>query len=104
MSNLNKGEIGSIIRVIAGEDISNASSVLMILESEVGQAKEFAATVPGVTVEVDNITYTANEYAEYTTTSEEDLDYVGRWRKKIKYTFSSTDVKQTNYQKFRVLA
>ncbi len=104
MSNLNKGEIGSVIRVIAGEDISSASSVLMILEPEIGAAKEFTATVPAVTIEVDNVTYTANEYAEYTTVSEEDLDYIGRWRKKIKYTLSSTDVKQTNYQKFRVLA
>ena len=104
MSNLNKGEIGSIIRVIAGEDISTATSVLMILEPELGAAKEFTATVPGVTIEVDGITYTANEYAEYTTVSEEDLNYIGRWRKKIKYTFSSVDVKQTNYLKFRVLA
>ena len=104
MSNLNKGEIGSIIRVIAGEDISSATSVEMILEPELGAIKEFTATVPASTIVVDNITYTANEYAEYTTVSEEDLDYIGRWRKKIKYTFSSVDVKQTNYQKFRVLA
>lgn len=104
MSNLNRGEIGSVIRVIAGEDISSATSVEMILEPELGAIKEFVATVPGVTIEVDGITYTANEYAEYTTVSEEDLNYIGRWRKKIKYTFSSVDVKQTNFQKFRVLA
>jgi hypothetical protein len=104
MSNFNKGEIGSIIRVDAGEDISTASSVLIILEPELGLTKEFTATVPASTVTVDGITYTANEYAEYTTASVEDLDYVGRWRKKIKSTFSSVDVRQTDYVKFRVLS
>jgi fructose-specific phosphotransferase system component IIB len=104
MSNFNKGEIGVILRVAAEQDISSASPVIIIAEPEVGTAKEFTATVPAVDVTVDNVTYTANEYAEYTTTSEEDLDYVGRWRMKLKATFSSTDVAQTNYVKFRVLA
>jgi len=103
MSDYNKGEIGSIIRVNAGEDISSAASVVIILQPEAGIVKEFTATVPAVTVTVDNVTYTANEYAEYTTTSKEDLDYVGRWRKKAESTFSSVLVTQTNYVKFRVL-
>ena len=102
--NFNKGEIGVTLRVDAGQDISSASTVLIIAEPEVGTAKEFTATVPAVTVTVDNITYTANEYAEYTTINEDDLDYVGRWRMKLKATFSATDVSQTNYVKFRVLA
>jgi hypothetical protein len=104
MSNYNKGEIGSIIRVNAGEDVSSAASVVIILQPEAGTVKEFTATVPAVTVTVDNVTYTANEYAEYTTTSKEDLDYIGRWRKKVESTFSSVLVTQTNYVKFRVLS
>ena len=69
-----------------------------------GQVKEFTATVPNVNVTVDGVTLLANEYAEYTTLKVEDLDYIGRWRMKLKATFSSTDIRQTNYQKFRVLA
>ena len=104
MSNPNKGEIGVIIRVDAGEDISSATKVLILAQPELGIIKEFVATVPSSDVTVDGITFTANEYAEFTTTSEDDLDYVGRWRNKIKATFSSTDIRQTNYVKFRVLA
>ena len=103
MSNPNKGEIGVVIRVDAGEDISAATSVLILLQPELGAVKEFVATVPGSDVTVNGITYTANEYAEYTTTSEEDLDYAGKWRKKAESTFSSSRVTQTNYVKFGVL-
>jgi hypothetical protein len=104
MGNPNKGEIGAVIRVDAGEDISSATSVLIILEPEVGTVKEFTATVPSSDITVDGATYTANEYAEYTTTSIDDLDYVGRWKKKLKENFSTTDIRQTNYVKFRVLS
>jgi len=54
-------------------------------------------------VTVGNETLLANEYVEYFTKLE-DLDYVGRWRFKTKLDFSSTDIRQTDYQKFRVLA
>ena len=104
MSSANKGEIGYPIRVNAGEDISSATSVVIILQPEAGTAKEFTATVPNVTVTFNGVTYTANEYAEYTTLKEDDLDYVGKWRKKAESTFSSTNIPQTNYVKFRVLA
>jgi hypothetical protein len=103
MSDYNKGEIGSIIRVNAGQDISSATSVLIMLEPEVGTIKEFVATVPAVQVTVDNVVYPANQYAEYTTILATDLDYSGKWRKKAAITFSSALVTQTNYVKFRVL-
>lgn len=101
---LNKGEIGQVIRVNYGSDISSAASVKIFIEPEFGTLKEFVATVPGVPVTVNGVTFEANEYAEYTTLSEEDLDYIGRNRKKVKVEFSSTDIQQTNYEKFRVLA
>ena len=103
MSGLNKGEIGQPLRVNIGEDISAATSAIIFAEPERGTIKEFTATIPAVPVTVDGVTLNANEYAEYTTLTEEDLDYIGRWRMKLKATFSSTDVRQTNYQKFRVL-
>ena len=99
----NDGEIGAVIRVDAGEDISSATSVLIKLQPEIGTEREFTATVPGVDVTVGDTTYSANEYAEYTTISEDDLDYAGRWNKKVESTFSSTDIRQTNYRRFRVL-
>lgn len=103
MSDLNKGEIGQPLRINLGEDISAATSVIIYAQPEQGTLKEFTATVPAVPVTVDGVTLNANEYAEYTTLSEEDLPYVGRWRMKLKATFASDDVRQTNYQKFRVL-
>ena len=104
MSNLNFKEVGSIIRVNAGEDIS-LSTPTLILQPEIGKTKDITdgVTIPNVEVVVDGVTFEANEYIEYST-KESDLDYVGRWRKKAKLDFSSTDIRQTDYQKFRVLA
>jgi hypothetical protein len=104
MSSVNIGEIGQVITVNYGSDISSALKVNMLLEPESGEKKEFIAVVGTVQVIIDNEVLDANEYAQYTTASIEDLDYVGRWRKKLEVEFSSTDIKQTNYEKFRVLA
>ena len=87
---INKGEIGVTISVDFGSDISNAISALLILEPEVGKAKEFTATING-------------QVGSYTTISEEDLNFTGRWRKKLKVTFSNTSVLQSDYEVFRVL-
>jgi len=104
MTDINKGEIGQPLRVNLGVDISTATEALIILEPEIGVAKEFTATIPSSSVTLpDGTVLNANEYAEYTTLTSDDLDYVGRWRMKLKATFSSTDVRQTNYVKFRVL-
>lgn len=106
MGDLNKGEIGQPLRVNLGEDISGATETLIIAQPELGnEIKEFVATVPNVNVTLeDGTVLLANEYAEYTTLNEEDLDFVGRWRMRLKATFSSTDIRKTSYQKFRVLA
>ena len=103
MSNINKGEIGQALRINLGEDIS-AATCIIYCEPEIGTIKEFTATVPAVPVVVNGEMLNANEYAEYTTLSADDLDYAGRWRMKLKATFSTTDIRQTNYSKFRVLS
>ena len=103
MSDLNKGEIGQPLRINFGEDISGATEALILSEPEVGKLKEFTATIPASPVTVDGVTFAANEYVEYTTVSAEDQDYVGRWRYKAKLTFSSTDIRQSNFVKYRVL-
>lgn len=104
MTNLNLNEIGSIIRVNLGKDIT-LSTPILILQPEVGETKEITTgvTIPNVTVVTDLETFTSGEYIEYKTI-DGDLDYVGRWRKKAKLTFSSSDIEQNDFEKFRVLA
>lgn len=104
MASLNYNEVGSIIRVNLGYDITSSTPTL-IIEPEVGYEKEITdgVTIPVVTVETDTETFTAGEYIEYSTI-ECDLDYVGRWRKKAKLEFSSDNIQQSNFEKFRVLA
>lgn len=103
MSNLNFNEVGSVIRVNAGEDISLSTPTLILLP-EVGNQKDITdgVTIPNSDVTVGNETLFANEYIEYFTKLG-DLDYTGRWKSKAKLDFSSTDIRQTDYQKFRVL-
>ena len=104
MTDLNKGEIGQPLRINLDADISAATSAIIVAEPEVGTIKEFTATIPATPVTLPSgEVLNANEYAEYTTLTTEDLDYVGRWRMRLKATFSSTDIRKTNYQKFRVL-
>ena len=104
MGNLNFKEVGQPIRINLGEDIS-LSTPTLILQPEVGKTKNLTSgvTIPAVDVTVGDETLLANEYVEYFT-KEDDLDYVGRWRFKTKLDFSSTDIRQTDYQKFRVLS
>ena len=103
MGNLNFKEVGQPIRINLGEDIS-LSTPTLILQPEVGKTKNITSgvTVPDTDVTVGDETLLANEYIEYLT-KEDELDYVGRWRFKTKLDFSSTDIRQTDYQKFRVL-
>jgi len=100
--NANFNEIGYPIRINLGFDISATTPTLVLLP-EVGIKKDIPATVPNVNVIVGDETLVAGEYIEYIT-KDKDLDYVGRWKFKAKLEFSSTDIRQTDYQKFRVLS
>ena len=104
MGNLNKNEVGQPIRINLSEDISLATPTL-ILEPKLGQIKEITTgvTIPAVNVTVGSQTLLANEYIEYFTKSG-DLDFVGQWRFKTKLVFSATDERQTDFQRFSVLA
>ena len=103
MGNLNYNEIGQPIRINFAEDISIATPT-MILEPRVGTKKEITTgvTIPSVAVTVGNETLSANEYVEYTTI-DGDLDYSGYWRYKAKLTFSTSDIRQSDYSRFIVL-
>lgn len=100
---LNFNEIGQVIRVNLFEDISSTTPTL-ILQPELGVTKEITegVTTPNVKVTTDLEIFEANEYIEYKTI-EDDLDYVGRWKKKAKLEFSPNNIQQSNFEKFRVL-
>jgi hypothetical protein len=104
MGNLNHGEIGQPIRINLGEDITLATPTLILLP-EIGKQKNLTngVTIPDSDVTVGDETLLAGEYIQYFT-QDGDLDYTGRWKFKAKLDFSPTDIRQTDYQKFRVLA
>ncbi len=104
MANLNKNEVGQPIRINLNEDISLATPTL-ILEPKLGIRKEITSgvTIPAVNVTVGSEILLANEYIEYFT-KEDDLDFVGQWRFKAKLDFGVTDIRQTDFQRFSVLA
>lgn len=104
MGNLNFNEIGQPIRINLGEDISLSTPTLILLP-EVGNQKNITVgvSIPNTDVTVGDETLLAGEYVEYFT-KDKDLDYVGRWKFKAKLEFSSKDIRQTDYQKFRVLS
>jgi len=103
MGNMNFNEIGQPIRINLGEDIS-LSTPTLILQPELGNTKNITdgVTIPAIPVIVGGETLNANEYIEYFT-KDKDLDYVGRWKFKAKLDFTSTDIRQTDFQKFKVL-
>ena len=100
---MNFNEVGQPIRINLGEDIS-LSTPTLILQPELGNTKDIqqGVTIPTSDVTVGDETLLANEYIEYFT-KDKDLDYVGRWKFKAKLTFSDTDIRQTDFQKFKVL-
>ncbi len=102
--NLNFNEVGQVIRINVGKDIS-ASTPTLVLQPEVGNAKLITSgvTIPTVEIEVNGVIFYPDEYIEYFT-KDGDLDYVGRWKKRVKLDFSSTNIEKTNFTKFRVLS
>lgn len=102
--NLNFNEVGQVIRINVGKDIS-ASTPTLVLQPEVGNTKLITSgvTIPTVQVEVNGVIFYPDEYIEYFT-KDGDLDYVGRWKKRVKLDFSSTNIEKTDFVKFRVLS
>lgn len=101
----NYKEVGQVIRVNVGSDITSATALTLKLFPQVGKVKEISTgvTAPAVTVTVGAETFTSGEYIEYTTLAT-DLDYIGLWMKKAVITYSANNIGQTNYEPFRVLA
>lgn len=107
MSNLNFNETGQVIRVQLGQDLTLTSPLptpSLTLQPELGQTIKITdgVTIPDVDVTVGNELFCAYEYIEYTT-KDGDLDYVGRWKQKYTLEFSSANIQQGNFERFRVL-
>ena len=106
MPDLNKSEYGQAVRVNMLEDVSLATTLNFILEPRHGQKLERSASdgvvVGSSNVTVDDETYIANEYLEYTI-KENDLDYVGQWRIKGEATMSATNKVISDYKLISVL-
>lgn len=98
---LNKDEFGQTLRVNLGEDISSATSYKMFIEPQLGTLLEKTATLGTTNVDVDDETYLANQYVEYTTI-DGDMDYAGTWRLKGIAVYASSEI-HGDYKKFTVL-
>lgn len=105
-TNYNKNEFGQLIFSNLGQDVSTASELTMVLEPQVGSIKEKSIS-DGVSVGTSNVTvndrtFLANEYLQYTI-AEDDLDFAGLWRNKGKAKLSSTNLIIGDYHTFTVL-
>lgn len=93
MASLNKCEYGQVVRVNLLQDVSTNTELKFILEPQFGNKLERGASdgvsVGTSNVTVDDETYLANEYLEYTVKSG-DLDYAGTWRMRGEAQLSST--------------
>ena len=99
----NKKEYGSILRVDLGVDISAGTDLKVILQPERGYKDEYTTNVAVGTsnVVVDDSTFLANQYLEYTI-QVDDLDKEGLWRARGSAIVSSELIK-SDYSKFTVL-
>ena len=106
MADFNKGEYGDVIYANLGEDISTATELTMVLEPKIGNILEKAisdgVSVGTANIDVNDKTFLANEYIQYTI-KEDDLDYAGLWRNKGKAKLSSTNLVVSDYTHFTVL-
>ena len=105
----NKDSFGQLLKVNFSQDISTGTSFEMLIEPQfVGNRLDngkpiltVVGTLGTVETVVDDMTFLANEYLEYTI-KEDDFKDVGRWRVKGIATLPGV-TSSTNYQFFRVL-
>lgn len=107
MPSLNKDEYGQVVRVNMLEDVSTNTELNFILEPRFGEKLTKDGTdgvVVGTTnVTVDDESYLANEYLEYTI-KEGDLDKEGTWRFRGEVQITATKRVVGDYKFIEVLA
>jgi hypothetical protein len=101
--NFNEGEYGSVLRVNLDTDISAGTTLTVELEPQTGDLKSFTSNVAlgTVNVTVDDQTFVANEYLEYTL-QDGDLDQAGQWRARGSAIVSGVLIK-SDFVRFTVL-
>jgi len=94
-------QAGAMFRIDYGADISSAT-LEMIFQPQSGKSLIVTPTVGLVDIPdcLDPVYF--NQYTEYLTIST-DLYIVGRWRFKLKVSFSTTDIAYTQFKYFEVL-
>lgn len=106
MPSLNNGEYGQTIRVNMEQDVSTNSSLTILLQPKIGDLKTFTdadgVSVGSSAVEVDNETFKANEYLEYTL-QDGDIDKAGQWRMRGEVQLSASNLLIGDFVKFTVL-
>jgi len=74
-----KGSIGLRIVVDCDTDISTATTMTIHYKKPGGTSGTFAGTLGTSDTTIDGVTYEANTYMYYITTSVDDLDEVSDW-------------------------
>lgn len=102
MQNFNKDDVGAKLYINFSEDISTATSYDMTILPERGPVQKVTPTLGTSAVVVGNKDFLANQYVYYALTAEQFENRVGRAQAKAKATFSSTDIRSTDYVMFRI--
>ena len=107
MPNLNHGEYGDTIRVNMGEDVSTNTALTITFQPKYGdpvtRTQADGVAVGSADVEVDDETYQADEYLEYTL-QDGDLDaFIGQWRMRGEVQISATNRVIGDFRYFTVL-
>lgn len=99
---MNFGEYGYVIRISVGEDISSATNSLIFRSPEPHVVEKVRDSSDGLVVGnttqvIDGVTYTANQYIEYTV-QDGDIEFPGNdWRVRVSAEFSPTLRKLTDW-------
>ncbi len=116
MADLNKWEYGQVLRADIGQDVSTNTGLRFILQPKSGTpenntrtdnypnaiVRTSGVTVGAVDVVVGDVTFSANEYLEYTTLVN-DLSISGLWRVKGEADITSTNKVSGDYRNITVL-
>lgn len=101
MPDINLNEYGQVIRVDLGQGLSSATNLIVILEPKQGEKLTKDGTLGTSDIAVNDQTFLANQYIEYTTV-EDDIIESGLYRIKGEATVGTARV-IGDYRKITVL-
>jgi len=101
MISFNKDANGQKIRVNFNRVVSTGTAFEMTLEPKVGEPFTVVSTLGTADVVVGDEKFLANEFVEFTTTTELFITYIGIWRKKATATLPA-EIVASPFTQFRV--